>query len=206
MSKIFNTNQHGQLKMKKSVWLLALISVFSFASTNAENMSEDDKAAYALGLAFGKHLLDSTKSMTEVPESSVTLDNDQVLKGLRDGLNNNAHLTEAEVNATLSALSQRVNGSHDSESQFTDKMATYATIAGRATACGIDMQKETEVVGKWMDSEFDRLNLTEKMRAAYQITFAEGMKLHMQEQLANNSPDTCETLQSTLDGFPWPYI
>jgi hypothetical protein len=197
--------------MKKSVWLLVLLSAFSYAAIDVENMSEDDKAAYAVGVALGKHLFDSTQSVTEVPESSVTLNNDQVLQGLRDGLNNKALLTEAEVDVTLKALSQRVNGSQqqrvsqDSESQFTDKMATYATIAGRATACGKDMQKETEVVGKWMDSEFDRLNLSNKMRSTYLMTFAEGMTLHMQEQLAGNSPDTCESLQSTLNDFPWPY-
>lgn len=192
--------------MKKSVWLLTLLSAFSYASIDVKNMSEDDKSAYALGLAFGQHFLDSTKSMTKTPESSVMLDNEQVLKGLKDALNNNALLTETEVDVTLKALSQRVNGSQDSESQFTDKMATYATIAGRATACGIDMQKETEVVGEWMDTEFNRLNLTNKMRAAYLVLFTEGMTHHMQEQLAGNSPDTCKNIKSTLKGFPWPYI
>ncbi|HAS6112063.1 TPA: hypothetical protein I7139_23305 [Vibrio vulnificus] len=192
--------------MKKIVWLIALLSAFSYASVDVENMTDDDKAAYALGLAFGKHLLDSANSMTEVSESSVKLNNNQILQGLKDGLNNNALLTEDEIDVTLNALGERVNGSQDSESQFTDKMATYATIAGRAAACGIDMQKETEVVGKWMDREFDRLSLTNKMRSTYLMVFAEGMTHHMQEQLAGNSPDTCESIQGTLNGFPWPYI
>lgn len=192
--------------MKKIVWLIALLSAFSYASVDVENMTDDDKAAYALGLAFGKHLLDSANSMTEVSESSVKLNNNQILQGLKDGLNNNALLTEDEIDVTLNALGERVNGSQDSESQFTDKMATYATIAGRAAACGIDMQKETEVVGKWMDREFDRLSLSNKMRSTYLMVFAEGMTHHMQEQLAGNSPDTCESIQGTLNGFPWPYI
>lgn len=198
--------------MKPSVWLLALLSTFSYASTDIESMSEDDKAAYAIGVILGKQLFDSTNSVTEVPEGAITLDKEQILQGLRDGLNNMALLTKEEVDTTLKELDQRVNGlqqqvePQDTESQFTDKMATYATIAGRSTACGLNMVKETEVVGKWMDSEFSRLSISNKMRVTYQMTFAQGMKHHMEEQLAGNSPDTCKSLKEALNNFQWPYI
>jgi TPR repeat protein len=125
--------------------------------------------------------------------------------------NKTAKRNLAKLRATMTSNSKRQaklqspNNQEKLESQFTDKMTTYSTISGRATACDIDMTKENEIVGKWMDREFERLNVSSKMRMSYMLIYAEGMRMSMKDQLTGNSPDTCETIKHTLKGFPWPY-
>lgn len=79
------------------------------------------------------------------------------------------------------------------ESYYTDQMANYATIIGRATACGADPTRELEKVGGWMDQWFDELNLSQQMRASYLNIFMEGTKYHLLQQKSGDSPDTCKS-------------
>jgi hypothetical protein len=84
------------------------------------------------------------------------------------------------------------------ESYYTNQMANYATIIGRATACGSDPTKELKKVGVWMDQWFDELNLSQKMRATYLNIFMEGTKHHLLQQKSGNSPDTCKSVQKAF--------
>ena len=79
------------------------------------------------------------------------------------------------------------------ESYYTNQMANYATIIGRAAACGADPTKEIDKVAGWMDQWFDELNLSQKMRATYINIFMEGAKHHLLQQKSGNSPDTCKS-------------
>jgi hypothetical protein len=92
----------------------------------------------------------------------------------------------------------------DSEEEFTDKMTTYSVISGRAIACDIDLTYELERVGLWMDSEFNRLHLSNKIRSSYQLIFTQGMYENMQYQKNGNSPDTCSSIAKVIKTFPWP--
>ena len=87
------------------------------------------------------------------------------------------------------------------ESYYTDQMANYATIIGRATACGADPTKELERVGIWMEQWFDELNLNQKMRATYLNIFREGTKYHLLQQKSGNTPDTCKSVIKTFNSL-----
>lgn len=82
---------------------------------------------------------------------------------------------------------------YKSESYYTDKMANYATIIGRATACGADPTQKLNEVGKWMDNWFDELNLSQNMRNSYLNIFMQGTEHHLLQQQSGKSPDSCSS-------------
>ncbi|HEJ2459234.1 TPA: hypothetical protein SLZ51_003659 [Vibrio cholerae] len=90
------------------------------------------------------------------------------------------------------------------ETVLTDKMASYATIIGRAAACGVDTENELRMVGKWIDSWFDDLNVSTKMRTMYLSIFMQGTEYHMNQQLSGNSPDSCQSAIKAFNTVNWP--
>lgn len=88
-----------------------------------------------------------------------------------------------------------------SESDYTNQMASYATIIGRATACGIDPTKKINDVGRWMDEWFNQLNISQKQRATYLTIFMKGTEYHMNEQLNGNSPDSCTSVKRVYNSI-----
>lgn len=75
---------------------------------------------------------------------------------------------------------------------YTDRMASYATVIGRATACGTDPSARITQVGEWMDRWFDDLDISKAMRSAYLGIFMAGTEHHMNQQKDGKSPDTCD--------------
>ena len=83
--------------------------------------------------------------------------------------------------------------------QDIDRLTTYTTILGRATACGINTKKQAERVGKWMDRTF-----SPEEKGTYLEIFAIGVSYAAKMQSEGRSPDSCFDVSRTLDGFPWP--
>ncbi|AMQ41431.1 hypothetical protein AMS64_02990 [Aeromonas veronii] len=79
---------------------------------------------------------------------------------------------------------------YSAEEKDIDKMTTYSTILGRAIGCELDVSKELEHVGTWMDKR----GLTNK----YLMIFAESLKLNMQSQIDGSSPDSCQSVEKTI--------
>ena len=72
----------------------------------AENFkTEDDKAAYAIGVSFANYL---STSIDKPSELGINLDKEMVLKGIEDVFAGNTALNEDETRAALEALDQRV--------------------------------------------------------------------------------------------------
>ncbi|OBT10047.1 peptidylprolyl isomerase [Vibrio sp. UCD-FRSSP16_10] len=68
--------------------------------------SDDDKAAYAIGVSFATYL----KSSVEKPkEIGIELKDEMVLKGITDAFGGNAGLNEDEIRQTLEGLDARVS-------------------------------------------------------------------------------------------------
>jgi len=67
--------------------------------------SDDEKAAYAIGVSFANYLETSLEKPSEL---GVNLDKALVLKGIEDSFAGKAGLTEEEIQATLASLDQRV--------------------------------------------------------------------------------------------------
>ncbi len=67
--------------------------------------SEDDKAAYAIGLSFANYL---SASLDKPSEIGITLNKDLVLKGIEDAFAEKGELNEEETRAALEALDARV--------------------------------------------------------------------------------------------------
>ncbi len=88
--------------------------------------------------------------------------------------------------------------------EYTDKMASYATLLGRAAACNINIESEIEKVGFWMDSWFDSLNIQNKERSMYLLTFMNGTEFHAKQQLSGQSPDNCEQVIRAFRNTRWP--
>lgn len=82
-----------------------------------------------------------------------------------------------------------------------DKLTTYATILGRAVACGNSIEGPMRRVGRWMDRVFPPGSSDQK---TYLPVFMEGVRYHAQMQKDGRSPDSCSAVQSAFNGFPWP--
>ncbi|POC43823.1 FKBP-type peptidyl-prolyl cis-trans isomerase [Vibrio vulnificus] len=67
--------------------------------------SEDDKAAYAIGVSFANYL---SASLDKPSEIGINLNKDLVLKGIEHVFAGNPELNEEETRATLEALDKRV--------------------------------------------------------------------------------------------------
>ncbi|HRH88227.1 MAG TPA: hypothetical protein PLO41_15375 [Rubrivivax sp.] len=82
-----------------------------------------------------------------------------------------------------------------------DKLTTYATILGRAVACGNSIDEPMRRVGRWMDRTFPPGSSDQK---AYLPVFMDGVRYHAQMQKDGRSPDSCSAVQRAFNGFPWP--
>lgn len=67
--------------------------------------TEDDKAAYAIGVSFANYL---STSLDKPSEIGITLNKELVLKGIEHVFAGNPELTEEETRAALEALDKRV--------------------------------------------------------------------------------------------------
>lgn len=93
------------------------------------------------------------------------------------------------------------NQSFAASSDDIDKLTTYATILGRAAACGIDTSDAVARVGAWMDMRFPPGSDDQKI---YLPIFIEGARHHAIQQSNGNSPDSCSTVQYQFNKVPWP--
>jgi FKBP-type peptidyl-prolyl cis-trans isomerase FkpA len=67
--------------------------------------TEDDKAAYAIGVSFANYL---STSIDKPSELGINLDKDMVLQGIEDVFTEKAKLNEEETRSALEALDKRV--------------------------------------------------------------------------------------------------
>ncbi len=82
-----------------------------------------------------------------------------------------------------------------------DKLTNYATVLGRAVACGNNIEDPMRRVGQWMDKVFPPGTSDQK---TYLPIFIEGVRYHAQIQKNGKSPDSCSTVQHTFSRFSWP--
>ncbi|GAB7219064.1 FKBP-type peptidyl-prolyl cis-trans isomerase [Vibrio comitans] len=68
--------------------------------------SDDDKAAYAIGVSFATYLKASVEKPQEI---GIALSDEMVLKGITDAFGGNAGLTEDEIRQALEGLDARVS-------------------------------------------------------------------------------------------------
>lgn len=81
-----------------------------------------------------------------------------------------------------------------------DKLTTFSTILGRATACGLNTKSASRTVGAWIDSTF-------KPGSDDQITylpiFMQGVEYAAQQQASGSSPDSCASVSKTFYNMTW---
>ncbi|HEJ2469837.1 TPA: FKBP-type peptidyl-prolyl cis-trans isomerase [Vibrio cholerae] len=75
------------------------------AAKTVEFKSEDDKAAYAIGVSFANYLKTSIEKPSEI---GIDLNKDLVLKGIEHVFAGNPEMSEEETRAALEALDKRV--------------------------------------------------------------------------------------------------
>ncbi|MGK0273605.1 MAG: hypothetical protein ACI88H_004287 [Cocleimonas sp.] len=192
------------------------VSFLAACGQEVQELQEAQKPAYAIGAALAKSLIAPLKRQEEL---GAPLDKAFIIQGIQDALNETTQLSDEELQAVLKtydektkrlpteALGAPINKSNTAvlkEEDYTDKMASYATIIGRATACGINPEREITRVGKWMDRWFDTLNLSENMRASYLNIFMSGTEHHMNQQKNGDTPDSCRSVINSFDNTQWP--
>ena len=74
-------------------------------STPAQFKSEDDKAAYAIGVSFANYLGESIEKPNQM---GIKLTKDEVLKGIEDAFAGKAKLNQEETRTALESLDKRV--------------------------------------------------------------------------------------------------
>ena len=82
-----------------------------------------------------------------------------------------------------------------------DKLTTYATILGRAVACGNSIEAPMSRVGRWIDKKFPSGSNDQRI---YLPIFMEGVRHHAKMQKDGESPDSCSSVTQTFSTFPWP--
>lgn len=80
-----------------------------------------------------------------------------------------------------------------------DRLTTYASVLGRGMGCRISVAPAAERVTHWMYRSFG----AEDLKVA-QVVFLTGTELAARQQMSGQSPDTCASLVSTIETFPWP--
>ncbi|ATG73029.1 FKBP-type peptidyl-prolyl cis-trans isomerase [Zobellella denitrificans] len=68
--------------------------------------SFEDKSAYAIGLSMGRYIGSTLEKQQEL---GVSLDNDVILQGVRDGFNDQGRMTDEEIQGALMAYDEHIN-------------------------------------------------------------------------------------------------
>ena len=171
--------------------------------------SESEIKLNKIGLAIKSKVEDERKS-EKVREKSLSKRESEmkeleslVGESVKKKKANDKKESKAEVQKTLEMQSENIPDSN-AEDRYTNMMANYGTIIGRATACGIDPTREIQQVGVWMDRWFNKLEVSQKMRSMYLSIFMQGTEHHMNQQKQGNSPDTCISVAQTFKNMRWP--
>ena len=91
----------------------------SAAAKTVNLQSEDDKAAYAIGVSFANYLSNSIEKPAEI---GINLNKDLVLEGIQHVFAGKAEMTEEETRAALESLDKRV--AEKMKAQAEEKAAT----------------------------------------------------------------------------------
>ena len=78
-----------------------------------------------------------------------------------------------------------------------DRLTTYASIIGRGMACKVPSASNNAArVGAWMNRE--------GLAKQYGVAFLEGIRIAAEQQYRGETPDSCSTVTSRFESFPWP--
>ncbi|PSJ44019.1 FKBP-type peptidyl-prolyl cis-trans isomerase [Zobellella endophytica] len=72
-----------------------------------ELTSFEDKSAYAIGLSMGRYIGSTLEKQQEL---GVTLNNDIILQGVKDGFTDGGQMSDEEVQSALMAYDEHING------------------------------------------------------------------------------------------------
>ncbi|MFZ5586108.1 MAG: hypothetical protein ACOZHQ_09285 [Thermodesulfobacteriota bacterium] len=80
-----------------------------------------------------------------------------------------------------------------------DQVTSYATMIGRASACGCDTDRATSRVGGWLDRSFSG-----QEKGFYMRILTTGMYNAAKAQADGRSPDSCATVCREMGKVNWP--
>lgn len=80
-----------------------------------------------------------------------------------------------------------------------DRVTTYATLIGRAVACGENISTPMAKVGSWMDRTFYGSG-----KGTQQQIFIVALQYAAEQQKNGKSPDTCVSAVRAFKKTPWP--
>lgn len=80
-----------------------------------------------------------------------------------------------------------------------DRLTTYAIVLGRAAACGVDVERESERVGGWIDRRFSKSD-----QQVYLPIFFQGAQMAASDQSSGRSPESCSDAIKSFNRFTWP--
>jgi hypothetical protein len=94
--------------------------------------------------------------------------------------------------------SQKWNGSPATEKDY-DNVTTYATIIGRAVACGENISEPSKRVGTWMDRTFSPSEKSTQVQV-----YATAIEYAATQQQLGESPDSCPSAIRAFQKTRWP--
>ena len=89
-------------------------------------------------------------------------------------------------------------GSRAADPADIDRLTSYSVMLGRATGCGVAVDREAAAVGRWIDRTF-----SPDERALYLSIMMQGMRHHALEQRSGRSPDSCSSVRRSLSRGNW---
>lgn len=141
---------------------------------NVTFSSEDDKAAYAIGVSFANYL---TTSIDKPSEIGVELNKEIVLKGIEHVFAGNAQMSEEETRAALESLDKRVAGimqAKAAEKAKTNKLAGDEFRAEFAKQEGVKQTQSGLLYQVLTPAEGDSPKDTDTVQVHYKGTLTDG--------------------------------
>lgn len=109
--------------------------------------------------------------------------------------NRQSHTPVNNINRTSSS---GTSNNAFNQRQLTDRMASYTTIIGRAMGCGLDVEKKSTELGRWIDRSFAHdLNA----KAQYIKIASDGLVYHANQQSNGQSPDNCSDVRKAMNNL-----
>lgn len=186
--------------MKYLLLLLMLaLGTPAFAGERFDKMTTAEHLKYAYD-AYKKNAIGAAKMHIDaIPSSAREYKEAQELsKKMDKAIEKRYADANKPVKTAKTRKSKKWNGKPATEKDY-DNVTTYATIMGRAVACGASISGPSASVGAWIDRTFPPSE-----RASQVVVYSTAIQYAADQQASGNSPDTCSSALSAYNKTRWP--
>lgn len=181
------------------LFLMLALSTPAFAGERFNKMTSAEHLKYAYD-AYKKNAFEPAKMhIRAIPSTAPEYKESRALIVTIDKTiaKRNAEANKPVIK-TSKRKSKKWNGKPATEKDY-DNVTTYATIMGRAVACGAQIGEPSSLVGAWIDRTFPPSE-----RASQVYVYSTAIQYAAEQQNSGNSPDSCSSALRAFNKTRWP--